>query len=285
MKHKFLQFFAEDFASEGISVGAEASVPAEQTETEGTVVTEDATATETETETNGSETTATETATGTESERDKNRDSIFADARRRAEKEQREKADAEFVRRFGNFKNPLTGEPIRSQADYFAALDAQEQMNLENELKEKGVDTSVIQQYIDNNPTVRQAREYMAQIQQQEIAKQINADVAELGKLDEGIKQFDDIPKDVVEFAQTKHLSLTESYKILNYGKMQQKNVEAERQRAVNQIKGKQHMTPMTGVATNNNEVEIPANELESWQALFPNKTHDQLRKLYNEAL
>lgn len=279
MKRKFLQFFAEDFASEGISVGAEASVPAEQTETEGTVVT-DATATET-----GTETHETETGTETESERDKNRDSIFADARRRAEKEQKEKIDAEFVRRFGNYKNPLTGEPIRSQADYFAALDAQEQMNLENELKDKGVDASIVQQYIDNNPTVRQAREYMERIQQEEIKKQIDADVAELGKLDESIKQFNDIPKDVVELAQTKHLSLTESYKILNYGKISQKNVEAARQSAVNQIKGKQHMAPMTGVATNNNEVEIPANELSTWQDLFPGKSYDQLRTIYNNAL
>ena len=56
---------------------------------------------------------------------------IYADARRKAEREYKDrvqKENNEFVRRFGHLKNPQTGEPIRSKEDYLKALDAQEEM-------------------------------------------------------------------------------------------------------------------------------------------------------------
>ena len=59
------------------------------------------------------------------------RNALYAEARRVAEANARkaQKAiDEEYVRRFGNLKNPETGQPIRSQSDYLAALDAQERM-------------------------------------------------------------------------------------------------------------------------------------------------------------
>lgn len=272
-----LQFFVDGEDSVGVS--AEETVVAEQSETVGTVETTDTTETDTVNEV---------TDTGTESKRDYDKDAIYAEARRKAEaeaKEKQAKVDAEFVRRFSGYTNPLTGVPIRSQADYFAALDAQEQMRVENELKEHGLNTDLVQKLIDNNPAVRQAREYMENVQREAVVKQIEADVAELGKLDESIKSFENIPREVVEFAQNKHLSLTESYKILNYGKLTEKNVEAMRQNAVNQIKGKQHLAPVNGVATNNDEVEIPADVRKVWESIFPNKSYSELKKLYNRQL
>lgn len=270
---------------EAVGTGAEVSATiAEQTETVGNAVE----VSETDTSNTGDSEQVEQPTEAQAPSRDFDRDAIYADARRRAEaeaKKRQESIDAEYVRRFGNYKNPITGEPIRSQADYLAALDAQEQARVEKQMRDSGVDAKILQQFIDNNPVVKQAKEYMQKQQQADAMKQIEADVAELGTIDPSIKSFENIPRDVVEFATNKHLSLTESYKILNYGKMTQQSVDAARQSAVNQIKGKQHMAPMNGVASNNTEVEIPVADRGLWEAIFPNKTYAERRTLYNRQL
>lgn len=276
-----LQFFADDDASIEVGTGEEVSATtAEQTET--------VNPNNESVESNETTESVADTNNEVENKRDFDRDAIYADARRRAEREAKQKQeqiDAEYVRRFGQFKNPITGQPIRSQADYLAALDAQEQAKLESEIKASGVDESLLQRLIDSNPAVRQAKEYMEKAQRDEAMRQIEADVAELSKLNSNIKTFDNVPMDVVEFAQNNKVSLTNAYKILNFGKMTEQNAEAVRQSAVNSIKGKQHLSPMNGVATNNSEVEIPTNEVATWKELFPNKTYEQLRTLYNNSL
>lgn len=214
---------------------------------------------------------------------------IAASIRRKAEAEakaRQEKIDAEYVRRFGSFKNPITGKPISSQADYLEALDAQEKLKAENELREKGVNPDLIQRMVENSPAVREANAYMEKVKKDEAQKQIDEDVAALSQLDSSIDSFEKVPKEVVEMCmKIEGLRLVDAYKILNYDKAQNKNADAIRQQAVNQIKGKSHMTPMTGVANNNAEVEIPLNERSLWEAMFPNKTYAEMRKLYNKQI
>jgi len=276
-----LQFFAD--GDESVSTGAEVSTFAESVETVGN----DAEVTENV----GAETSVETIGTDTETEthkRDFDRDSIYADARRKAEAEAKKRQadiDAEYVRRFGNYKNPITGEPIRSQADYLRALDAQEQARMESKLRESGVDANILQQFIDNNPAVRQAKEYLAEQQKNEAMRQIEADVAELSKIDPSITSFESVPREVVEMAQNRRMTLTESYKLLNYGKVTKASAEAMRQSAVNQIKGKEHLAPMNGVANNNTEVEIPSDVRAIWETAFPKLSYAEIRTRYNKSL
>ena len=101
---------------------------------------------------------------------------IAAAARRKAEGEMKAR-DAEYARRFGHLTNPKTGQPIRSERDYLAALDAQEEMKAKEQLKQNGIDPNVLDQFIANNPAVRQAQAVMAQAQQQAMYSQINNDL------------------------------------------------------------------------------------------------------------
>lgn len=265
-----LQFFGEEDVTESVNE----SVVAEQTEVE-----------------DGGDAieTVSEEVEETPTVQDADTNRIYADARRRAEREAREaqeKVDAEYVRRFGNYKNPKTGEPIRSQADYLAALDAQEQINAERELLEKGVDPNVLNQMIQNNPLVKQASELIRRTEEERTMNAINADVAELAKLDPNIKSFSDVPSEVVDKCmQIKGLTLVDAYKLINYGRVGAEKMDAIRQSAINQAKGKSHLTPMNGVAANSNEVEIPASELAIWQGMFPDKSPAELRKAYNKQL
>lgn len=215
---------------------------------------------------------------------------IYAEARRVAEANARkaQKAiDDEYVRRFGHLNNPITGQPIRSQADYLAALDAQESLKTKAQLQEKGIDPALIDNAVANNPIVRQAQTVMAQAQQNQIFEQIGADVNVLHQLDPTINTVFDVPPDVVNIVTRSNgaINLVDAYKIVNFGKVSQTQQEAIKQQAINQAKGKQHLSPVNGVSTPDEGVEIPESELAIWKEAFPDASKAELRKKYNETL
>ena len=278
-----MKFNLQFFADEDISIGAEESEAATPVEVEGTDVDSEV----------SEETEATESTTEAEEPEEQTVDvnAIAAAARRKAEaeiralKETQAKTDAEYVRRFGNFKNPITGEPIRSQADYLAALDAQEQIKNERVLREKGVDPSIINDLVARNPIVVEASQYLATAKERETMALIDADVQKLAELDPNIHSLDDVPDNVINAAIEKGCSLYDAYKIENYGKMTSQKAEAIRQGAINQAKGKAHLAPVNGVAVTDNSVEIPQNLRAMWEEAFPNKTWAERKALYNEQL
>lgn len=221
-----------------------------------------------------------ETTQAQEPEQKVDVNAIAAAARRKSEAEMKAR-DAEYARRFGHLKNPKTGEPIRSERDYLAALDAQEEMKAKSQLEENGIDPSLIDNLIANNPAIRQAQAVMEQAQRTETINQINSDIAELSTLDPSITSLESVPPDVIQLSMERNMSLVDSYKILNYGK----STAAIQQQAINQAKGKSHLNPVNGVATPNEGVEIPQSELARWQEAFPDKTPAELKKLYNKTL
>lgn len=209
---------------------------------------------------------------------------IAAAARRKAEAEMKAR-DAEYARRFGNLVNPKTGQPIRSERDYLAALDAQEELKAKEQLKQSGVDPNLLDSFIANNPAVRQAQAVMAQAQQQATIGQINADVAELGKIDPSIVSLETVPPDVIRMSMERQMSLVDAYKIVNFGQVNSSQQAAIQQAAINQAKGKSHLNPVNGVAVQDNSVDIPQSELARWKAYFPDKSAEELKKLYNDTL
>ena len=278
-----MKFNLQFFADEEISTGADVSEAADPIEVEGTDVDS-----EVSDETEGTEST-TETEEPEEPAVDVN--AIAAAARRKAEaeiralKEAQANIDADYVRRFGHLKNPKTGEPIRSQADYLAALDAQEQIKSEQALREKGVDPNIINDLVARNPVVIEASQYLATAKERETQALIDADVQKLAEFDPNIHTLDDVPANVIQTAIDKGYTLLDAYKIENFGKMTSKKEEAIRQGAINQAKNKAHLNPMNGVATNDNTVEIPQNLRAMWEEAFPNKTWAERKALYNEQL
>lgn len=213
---------------------------------------------------------------------------IAAAARRKAEAEARNiqsNIDAEYVRRFGHLTNPKTGAPIRSQADYLAALDAQEEMKAKAQLEQSGIDPQILDNAIANNPLVRQAQMVMEANNKQNILMQINNDVAELGSIDPSITSLDTVPPDVINYSMQTGINLVNAYKILNFGRISEGKQAAITQNAINQAKGKQHLSPVNGVATPEEGVEIPKGELAMWKEVFPDKSNAELKKLYNNSL
>lgn len=215
---------------------------------------------------------------------------IAAAARRKAEEEARNTQralDDEYVRRFGHLSNPITGEPIRSQADYLRALDAQEKLGQDEELRSKGVDPSIIENAVANNPIVRNAQAVLEQNERVMLMSQINTELEQLKELDSSITSLQSVPPNVIEMVQNSggHINLINAYKILNYGKVNTQKEDAIKQNAINQAKGKLHLNPVNGVATPDDGVEIPSTELKMWKEMFPEKSSAELKKLYNNTL
>jgi len=269
-----LQFFADD----EISTGAEATEHTEALETGN----EDA----------GNEATEGTTAEGAQTSPEENNgpdmNAIYANARRRAEAEYKKKQelrDAEYARRFGKYVNPETGQPIRSEADYLEAWDAQERVNAKKELETAGVNPQMIERLVENSPRMREAERMLADYQRQQVEQLINNDVAELNKLDPNIKSLETVPPEVMQHAQTMGISLVLAYKDLNFGKVTQQKESAIRQTTINQLSGKAHLAPANGVVAADNLVDIPANEYDTWQRGFPNLSALELKKKYNSFL
>lgn len=279
MKKLNLQFFADDVDSADIDTSVEESEVAEPMEVEETDGDGDSVESETEE-------TKNEVDEPEESTVDVN--AIAAAARRRAEAEFKQiqaERDAEFARRFGNYNHPITGKPISSEREYLDAIDAQENQRLEKELSDKGIDPALINAMVQNNPLVKQANQFLENAKQQEAMNQIYADVAKLGEFDANIKTFEDVPPEVLQYAMTNKVPLTDAYKVVNFGKMTSAKEDAIRQGAINQTRNKAHLNPMNGVATNDNSVDIPLELRAMWEQLFPDKSYAERKKLYNEQL
>lgn len=277
MNKKWLTYDLQFFADEG----AEESDTADQTEVdEGEEYAEDADETGEETEDDSEE-------------EEEDRDSIYAAARRRAEAEIRSKYEKEQSERDSWFAelckgrvNPETNEPITNEAEYIEALQAQQRVNINAQLTEKGIDPSVIEQMLANNPTLKQAQRVIAESQEREAQTQIQQDIKNILSLDKNFTSEDDLvsseefQKAIQYCNNVPGTRLTDAYKIVNFDALRSAGVKAAKQAAINEAKGKGHLTS-PNAPTGKGSVEIPEGELSRWQRMFPSKSHKELTSIY----
>ena len=225
-------------------------------------------------------------------------DARFASVRRKAEEAARAKYEAqtaqinaEFKRLFGNYKNPETGKPIESWDEYIAAIEVQNRQQKEAELREKGIDPGFLNDLIENSPVIRQAKQVIDQNVQHEAQRQFENDLKELSKIDPAIKTAQDLFNHpsygrVYELVSKNGLNLQDAYKLANYAELAAKSNAAVKQAAVNQAKGKTHMEATgTGIATNDNLVEVPAGMMATYKQFYPGLTEAEIKVKYNDYL
>ena len=223
--------------------------------------------------------------------------SRYAAARRRAEQEFAERQrlqDAEFERRFKDYENPITHQPIRSQKDYLEALDAQEKLQFEQNLASGNVNTDDLNSYIEkqvsNNPVVLQAQAIMEANQKAQAESAINECVKEISKFDSSVKTIEDITSapnfDKILAHVQNGMDLTSAYKIVNFDTLMAHQVASSKQATINNMKSTQHLNQTNGVASSNDSgVDIPESELKAWQRAFPEASMKELRAKYNRTL
>lgn len=261
-----LQFFA-DGDPEG--VGEQVSESAEQTETVND-------STEQAENTQGSEEATSDASV--------DRNAIFAEARRTFERKQAA-INSRYAEKFKGLVNPETQQSINSAEEYLEALEAQERMRAKAELQSKGVDLSTIENLINNSPRLRQADQLIREMQSEKVTRQIETDLAELNKLDPSITGLESVPQEVINYTVAHNVPLTDAYKIVNFENASAKQAAAIKQGVINQIAGKQHLSPVNGMVQNDNMVDIPKENLASWRRLYPNLSDAELKKKYNNGL
>ena len=217
----------------------------------------------------------------------------FAAARRRAEQHYNQEIanrDAEYARRFGHLKNPETGQPIRNERDYFAALDAQERLNTQEQLRSQGVDPSVLERIIQNNPTIRQAEQVLRQATIEKGNQMLEDQIKEISGFYPEVKSLEDISK--METFRTfdryvrSGMNLVDAFKLANYDALVGRGAAASRQAAINSAKSTGHLIPVDGGANGpEGEVDIPKNELGLWQDIYPGLSYKELKAKYNRTL
>ena len=274
-----LQFFADGEEQPTTDelferIGAEEPVPAEQGETVN--------------EANDEQAAEPQSSVNAPADDVVDRNAIYAEARRTMEselKKRMDERDARFAERFAGLTNPETHQPIRTAQEYLDALDAQERMRTREELQNKGVDYSIIENLINNSPKLREADRLIKEMQAEKANTQIANDVAEISKLDPAIKTLNDVPPEVIDYTMKHNIPLIDSYKIVNFGNFSAQQAASIKQGVINQIAGKSHLAPVGSVAKNDNEVDIPADKLAQWQEWYPNVSEAELRKKYNRTL
>lgn len=270
----------EDFEN-----GVNESEPAEQTEVSEAEVTE---VEETEGNTEGTESEVTE------EQPELDRNAIYADARRRAEAEAKRKqaaVDAEYAERFKDYKNPITGQPIKSAKDYFDALTAQEQLQTKKTLADNGIDPNLIEKAVNNSPAVKAANLVIAEQRIEKVKSYLEEQIREVGKIDPDIRSAQDIEKsdrypEILNYVNNNRLSIVDAYKLVYSDKLNAKKTEAVKQQTINNAKSQSHLKATeSGAGSGDNLVNIPEKQLAQWREFFPDKSDKELRELFNNSL
>ena len=216
----------------------------------------------------------------------------YAAIRRRAEEDARRKYEAQIAplnqqitAMCNGITHPVTGRPITSVQEYVEALAIQQRQQNERELEEKGVDPSIINRMIETNPVVMQAQQVLEKAQADQAQAALQRDVEELSKIDPNIRDVNDLaslptfPQMVDFVAKNKGVSIVDAYKVFNFGNAK----TAARQQAINQMRGKDHLSTQTGVSKEDEYVEVPDEIMSRWKS--EGKTEKQIRSLYKTVI
>lgn len=242
------------------------------------------------------ESASTEEVTSTEEEnvQSATENAKYAAARRQAEAEYKQakaRSDAEAKRLFGNYKHPDTGKPIETWEEYASAIEAQQRHQTEQRMIDKGVSPEDINNLIENSPTMRQAKEVIAEQQKAESQRRIDDDVKAISKIDPSVKTLDDILKmdnsqEVVDLVTNNNLSLVQAYKLVNSDRLSAMASAATKQAAINSAKSTTHLETTRGVKKDTASYEpIPEAVLGHWKDAYPGLSIQELTKKYNSVL
>lgn len=213
----------------------------------------------------------------------------FAAARRRAEAEYKQQLQAEmdkFVAQiYDGQVNPYTGRPITNKAEYDAFMERHQQEEQRQRYEQAGVDPDLIGQLIEKSPTIQQAKQMIEQAQMAEGQRALEAQVAEIAKIDPSIKSMQDImamPSFPDFDAKVRQgYSLADAYKLVNFDTLAQKRSAAAKQATLNAVNGKSHLTATTGGA--GEDVIVPPETMSFYRQAFPGWTDAQIMADYKK--
>mgnify|MGYP001750559190 CR=1 FL=1 len=249
----------------------------------------DADAGDTEDEGKGEETSAEEQEPPVEQQpQTPEMNALLAAARRRAEAETAARAqhekDALVAQAYAGQVNPYTGKPITTEAE----LKAYQSAYREEQLQAAGITPDVLQQMIESNPAVQQAK-MLAAHQQQMMGQQIMSEqLKAISAIDPQVTSLEDITK-METFGQFDAMvrqgySLVDAYKLANFDTLAAKRAAAAKQRALNQTAGKAHLQPTQGKESGQ-AVVVPPEIRAMYKEMNPGISDKEIAKHYVKSM
>lgn len=202
--------------------------------------------------------------------------------------------DAVYEDIFRGQTNPHTGQPIRSEADYVAYRQAEQQQQRESALRGAGVDPAAVKELVED--AVRPLRE---QVQRQhltsagEAARAVNRQAeavirqgvenirAKYGAQVQSLQDILALPTgETFSGYVKKGLSLEDAYYLANRESADRHRLSAAKQAGINQAAGKRHMASPARAAG-----ELPysatAEEAAAYRELLPDATDAEINAAY----
>lgn len=198
--------------------------------------------------------------------------------------------DEAFAR--SGLKNPYTGAPITTKAEYDAYRAQFENERREKILKQTGMSGEEFQQFVQGLPEVQKAREAQEAAEKavreaREAAARVKIDeqIREISQLDPSIKSLEDLPK-MPNYARFYELvkvgnTLTDAFRLANFEALTQSAAAGARQAAVNAARSKEHLEQTR--TRGRGGVSVPAEVKEQYRFFNPGATDEEIQQHYQK--
>lgn len=209
------------------------------------------------------------------------------------QEEQQKAADAikDLFEKTG-LKNTVTGQPITSMEDLDAWQRDMRRTRLEKDLKAGKLTAEGLEQLIDDRHAERSAeaarqeeKSRQEQQTQAEAKARIDAEIAEISKMDPTIKSVADLlnmptAQAFYSYVQ-KGNSFIDAYRLANFDTLTRRNAEAARQQAQAAARGKEHLNPV-GNTRSTGAASVPGDQMKLYRMLNPGVSEADIQKHFN---
>lgn len=227
---------------------------------------------------------AKESEAAEQTEQSKEDNAKYAAIRRKAEADAQKAVDDTFAS--SGLTNPYTGKPILNKADFEEYAKAIAKEKVDGILDKTGMSEDEFRRMVDELPDVKAAKKAKEDYERQQQQITLDAQIAEVGKLNPDIKTLADLQK--LDSYQTiyqyvlKGLSIPDAYKLANFDTLNGKAASAAKQAALNAKAGKEHMTATT--SRGEGAQSVPPDVMAMYKAFNPKATEAEITAHYNKS-
>ena len=213
------------------------------------------------------------------------------DAAVAAERQKNETMIKDILQRAG-LKDSTTGEPITTLDQFNDWHKRFQTAQVQQALKKGQLTPEIMDQLIQQNPVVQQAQQVMqelegAKAQQQAEADRarVEAEIAQIGKLNPDIQKFEDILKMDTAPKFREYIGLgyraIDAYKLANMESISEERGRKAALATMNNLRGKDHLKAAAG-GRGGGDVAVPPSQMRMFRALNPGKSDAEIVRYYN---
>ncbi|MBE6959831.1 MAG: hypothetical protein E7448_03800 [Ruminococcaceae bacterium] len=210
----------------------------------------------------------------------------------KAEQDKQAASMVDFFKKAG-MVNSFTNEPITNMEQFLAWHQRFDAEKMQRQLQSGKMTPEILEDMIGKHPAMQKVQQLIDQENAAAKQRQIDADkaaidaeIAAIHELDPSINSVADLLKmpNAKEFYDlvNRGYSFKDAHYLVNRAKLEKARDEAIRQQAMNNVRGKDHLSP-TGVSRGKGAASVPAEDMAMFRLLNPGATDQQIQDYYNK--